>query len=311
MDFFSQNTGYLYMGIGVFVLFILILFFVGYTKAPPDVAKIISGLMKVPRVLAGRAGLRIPFLERVDEIYLGQISVDIKTDTYIPTQDFINVKVDAIAKVRVKSDADGIQLAAKNFLNKTSEMIAEELQDSLQGNMREIIGTLDLKTINTDRDKFSDQVMEKAARDMERLGIEILSCNIQNVVDEHGLINDMGMDNTSMIKKNAAIAKATAEKEIAIAQAEADKAANEARVSADAEIAEKQNELAIKKANLKKESDTAKDVADAAYEIQKQEQEKTIQTATVNAQIAKAEREADLKSKEVTIREQELQATMN
>ena len=75
MDFFSQNTGYLYMGIGVFVLFILILFFVGYTKAPPDVAKIISGLMKVPRVLAGRAGLRIPFLERVDEIYLGQISV--------------------------------------------------------------------------------------------------------------------------------------------------------------------------------------------------------------------------------------------
>nr|WP_296850844.1 flotillin family protein [Treponema sp.] len=89
-----------------------------------------------------------------------------ETDTFIPTQDFINVKVDAIAKVRVKSDPDGIQLAVKNFLNKTQESIAEDLQDSLQGNMREIIGTLDLKTINTDRDKFSDQVMAKAARDM-------------------------------------------------------------------------------------------------------------------------------------------------
>ncbi|MBQ9622154.1 MAG: hypothetical protein IJR39_02290 [Treponema sp.] len=305
------DSQYFYWAMGVLAAFILILFFVGYTKAPPDVAKIISGVRKLPRVLAGRAGWRIPFLERVDEIYLGQISVDIKTDTFIPTQDFINVKVDAIAKVRVKSDPDGIQLAAKNFLNKTPDLIADELKDSLQGNMREIIGTLDLKTINTDRDKFSDQVMVKAARDMEALGIEILSCNIQNVVDEHGLINDMGMDNTSMIKKNAAIAKATAEKEIAIAQAEADKAANEARVAADAEIAEKQNELAIKKANLKKESDTANAIADAAYEIQKQEQQKTIQTATVNAQIAKAEREADLKSKEVSIREQELQATMN
>ncbi|MBQ9282390.1 MAG: flotillin family protein [Treponema sp.] len=94
------------------------------------------------------------------------MSVDIETDTFIPTQDFINVKVDAIAKVRVKSDPDGIQLAVKNFLNKTQESIAEDLQDSLQGNMREIIGTLDLKTINTDRDKFSDQVMAKAARDM-------------------------------------------------------------------------------------------------------------------------------------------------
>ncbi|MBQ9622490.1 MAG: hypothetical protein IJR39_04020, partial [Treponema sp.] len=243
------DSQYFYWAMGVLAAFILILFFVGYTKAPPDVAKIISGVRKLPRVLAGRAGWRIPFLERVDEIYLGQISVDIKTDTFIPTQDFINVKVDAIAKVRVKSDPDGIQLAAKNFLNKTPDLIADELKDSLQGNMREIIGTLDLKTINTDRDKFSDQVMVKAARDMEALGIEILSCNIQNVVDEHGLINDMGMDNTSMIKKNAAIAKATAEKEIAIAQAEADKAANEARVAADAEIAEKQNELAIKKAN--------------------------------------------------------------
>lgn len=66
----------------------------------------------------------------------------------------------------MKSDPDGIQLAAKNFINKTPESIAEDLQDSLQGNMREIIGTLDLKTINTDRDKFSDQVMAKTARDM-------------------------------------------------------------------------------------------------------------------------------------------------
>ena len=301
------------IGIPVIIVAILIvlLFAIGYTKSPPDVAKIISGLHKLPRVIAGRAGLRIPFFERVDEIYLGQISVDIKTDTYIPTSDFINVKVDAIAKIRVKSDPEGIQLAAKNFLNKKPEDIAIDLQDSLQGNMREIIGTLDLKTINTDRDKFSDQVMAKAAKDMEALGIEVISCNIQNVVDEHGLINDMGMDNTSMIKKNAAIAKATAEKEVTIAQAEADKAANDARIAADAQIAEKQNELEIKKANLKKASDTAKAEADAAYEIQKQEQLKTIQTAAVNAEIAKAEREADLRAKQVTIKEQELQATMH
>ena len=97
------GSAYLYMGIGLSVAFILVLFFVGYTKAPPDAAKIISGVHGLPRVLAGRAGWRIPFLERVDEIYLGQISVDAKTDAFIPAQDFINVRVDAIAKVRVKS----------------------------------------------------------------------------------------------------------------------------------------------------------------------------------------------------------------
>ena len=186
-----------------------------------------------------------------------------------------------------------------------------DLQDSLQGNMREIIGTLSLKEINTDRDSFSDQVMLKASKDMDKLGIEILSCNIQNVTDDNGLIRDLGADNTSKIKKDAAIAKAQADRDIAIAQAEANKSANDARVLAETEIAEKNNELEIRKSELQKHSDTKKAEADAAYEIQKQEQEKTIQTATVNAQIAKAEREAELRKQEVAVQQQQLDAEVN
>ena len=161
--------------------------------------------------------------------------------------------------------------------------------------MREIIGTLSLKVINTDRDSFSDQVMMKASKDMDKLGIEILSCNIQNVTDENGLIKDLGADNTSLIKKNAAIAKAQADRDIAIAQAEADKAANEARVLSDTQIAQKNNELEIRRAELKIISDNKKAEADAAYKIQAQSQQKSIETETVNAQIARAERDAELK----------------
>lgn len=113
------------------------------------------------------------------------MTVDIKTGEPVPTNDFINVDVDAVAKVRIEQTPNGIKLAAKNFLNKNPDDIAMELKDSLQGNMREIIGTLSLKAINTDRDSFSDQVMEKASKDMAKLGIEILSCNIQNVTDEN------------------------------------------------------------------------------------------------------------------------------
>ena len=152
----------------------------GYVKAPPDQAYIISGLKKESKILIGRAGIKIPFLERMDKLYLGQMTVDIKTEQSVPTNDFINVNVDAVAKVRINPTTDGIKLAAKNFLNKKPGDIALDLQDSLQGNMREIIGTLSLKVINTDRDSFSDQVMMKASKDMDKLGIEILSCNIQN-----------------------------------------------------------------------------------------------------------------------------------
>ena len=271
------------------IIAILAILASGYVKAPPDQAYIISGLKKESKILIGRAGIKIPFLERMDKLYLGQMTVDIKTEQSVPTNDFINVNVDAVAKVRINPTTDGIKLAAKNFLNKKPGDIALDLQDSLQGNMREIIGTLSLKVINTDRDSFSDQVMMKASKDMDKLGIEILSCNIQNVTDENGLIKDLGADNTSLIKKNAAIAKAQADRDIAIAQAEADKAANEARVLSDTQIAQKNNELEIRRAELKIISDNKKAEADAAYKIQAQSQQKSIETETVNAELKKQE----------------------
>ena len=117
----------------------------GYVKAPPDKAYIISGMKKNPKILIGRAGVKFPFLERKDTLVLKQISIDIKTNGYVPTLDFIGVDIDAVAKVRVKTDPEGIKVAMKNFLNMDEPTIIRALTDSLQGNMREIIGTVKLK----------------------------------------------------------------------------------------------------------------------------------------------------------------------
>lgn len=291
-------------------ILLVVLLFVSYVKAPPSNAYIISGLSKEPRVLIGSGGFRIPFFERLDMVYLGQITVDIKTDVSVPTNDFINVDVDAVAKIRVTPNSEGTRLAAKNFLNMRPDQIAEQLKDSLQGNMREIVGTLDLRKLNTDRDGFSDAVMNKAQPDMTKLGIEIISCNIQNVTDKEGLIKDLGADNTAKIKKDAAINRAIAERDISIEQAKAEKDANDARIEADTAIAIKNNDLALKKAALKKEADTAKAEADAAYEIQKQEQQKTINIKKVEAEIEKTKKEKTLTQEKVEIKANELKASI-
>ncbi len=294
--------------ITILVALILLIILIGYVKAPPNCAIIISGIRKNPKILIGRAGIMIPFLERKDTLLLKQISIDIKTNGYVPTLDFIGVDIDAVAKVRIKSDSEGIKLAMKNFLNMKEEDIIKALTDSLQGNMREIIGTVSLRELNTDRKKFGDEVQTKAQTDMNALGIEIISCNIQKIEDEQGLINALGQDNMSQIQKDASVAKALAERDIAIAEADAKKLANDARVASDTEIAIKQNEYEIKKAELKKISDIKKAEADAAYEIQQQEQRKTIEIATANANIAKQEREIELKKKDVEVTEQTLNA---
>lgn len=298
----------MYALIGGAILLLIFFLFISYVKAPPSAAFIISGLSKEPRVLIGSGGFRIPFFERLDRVYLGQITVDIKTEESVPTTDFINVDVDAVAKIRVMPTNEGTRLAAKNFLNMMPNDIAEQLQDSLQGNMREIIGTLDLRSLNTDRDGFSDQVMTKAQPDMAKLGIEIISCNIQNVTDKEGLIKDLGADNTAKIKKDASINRAIAERDVKIEVSKADKDANDARVDADTAIAIKNNELALKRAALKQQADTAQADADAAYAIQQQEQQKTINIKTVEAEIEKTKREQILSREQIEIRQNQLAA---
>ena len=264
----------------------------GYVKAPPDKAFIISGLRKKPRVLIGKAGIKLPFFERKDTLLIKQISVDIKTNGYIPTLDFIGVDVDAIAKIQVDTsvgdEGSGINLAMRNFLNMDEGEIVQSLTESLQGNMREIIGTMTLKDISNDRKKFGDEVQLKAQADMKALGIKIISCNIQSVKDEQDLISSLGQENLSQIQKDASIAKANADRDVAVAQAAAEQDANDARVTSQLAIAEKNNELAI----------------------QQEEQRKTLEITAANANLARQDKEIELQERAVTIKERTLEATV-
>ena len=295
---------------GVVILFVIVLLAM-YVKAPPSVAYVLSGLRKEPRILIGTGGFKIPVIERLDKVFLGQTTVDVKTSLPVPTHDFIDVMVDAVCKVRVQPTPEGTRLAAKNFLNMNPADIAAQVKDSLEGNMREVIGAIDLQKLVTDRDAFSDQIQQKAAKDMAKLGLEILSCNIQNITDKNGLINALGADNTWKIKKDAAVNKANAEKEIAVAESNAKKEANDVQVRNDTEIAERQNELAIRRADLKRESDAKQAEADAAYEIQKQEQLKTVNIKTVDAEIEKTKRAQILADEQVKVTQNKLKAEVN
>lgn len=280
----------------------------GYVKAPPDKAFIISGLRKDPKVLVGKAGIKIPFLERKDELNLQLIQIDVRTSSAVPTADYININVDAVVNVKIDNNEENISLAAQNFLNREPVYIAKVAEEVLEGSMREIVGKMTLQDMVSNRQKFADYVREDAAPDLAKMGLTVVSFNVQNFTDDQGVIENLGVDNIAQISKNAAIAKANAEKEMAVARAQAEKESNDARIAAATEIAKKENELAIQKAELKKQSDIKKAEADSAYEIQKQEQRKTIETTTANANLAKMEKEIELKEREVAITERALEA---
>lgn len=293
--------------IGIVIVLVILIFCFGYVKAPPDTAYIISGLRK-QRIVIGKATIKIPLLERKDALSLRLIPVDVKTSNPVPTADYINIQVDAAVNVKVSGNPEMLELAAQNFLNQNTEYIRSVAKEVLEGNMREIVGRMRLEEMVSDRQKFAELVKENAAPDLASMGLDIVSFNVQNFSDSNGVIEDLGIDNISQIKKTAAIAKANADKEIAIARAKADQEANDARINAEREIALKNNELALQQADLKKTEDTAKAKADAAYAIQEQEQRRTIEITTTEADIAKQEREVELKRQEAEVMEQSLDA---
>lgn len=279
-----------------------------YVKAPPDMAYIISGLHKNPRILVGKAGFKIPFFERLDQLSLGAIQIDVKTGSAVPTAEYINVRVDSTVSVRVGQNPEMIALAAQNFLNVDRRDIAAKINDLLEGNIREIVGQMKLTEMIGDRKRFSDKVQENAVPDLKRYGLELITFNVQNFSDDNDVITNLGIDNVAQISKNAAIARSNAEREVEVAKAENAKKANDAKVQAAEEIARREADLAIKQADLKRDVDTQKAQADAAMDIEAENQRKLKDVAATDANIAKAQREVELKQKQIELKERELDA---
>ena len=280
----------------------------GYVKAPTDKAYIITGLRK-KRVVIGKSAIKIPFLEQCDKLLLQLIPVDVKTQNPVPTKECIPIMVDAVAVIQIDTSNQGsIDLACANFLNNTIQEIKSKVNDVLEGNMREIIGSMELRAMVNDRKKFGQLVDENAKDDLSKMGLKIVSFNVQNFNDNHGVVDALGTDNTEKIRKDAQIAKAEAQRDIEIKQALATKEANDAKVESEAAIAEKQNSLEIKKAELKRIADEQKAIANAAYSIQEEEQRKTIEAKKAEANLVKQEKAIELAKKDAEIKEQRLTA---
>lgn len=256
----------------IIVILVIVIFSAGYRKAPPDKAFIISGLRRKAKVVIGKATVKLPFFERCDVLELALMSVDVKTAQAVPTADYINISVDAVVNVKISPDPDIIQKAQQNFLNRNVQYITGVAREVLEGNMREIVGQMRLEEMVSNRQAFADKVKQNADPDLRAMGLEIVSFNVQNFVDDNGIINDMGIDNTMQIKKKAAISKAEAERDIKIAQAEAVRAkaiAEAEGLDKKAEAMRKMEEAAVLQMYFEKMPEVAQAIAKPLENVDK------------------------------------------
>ena len=269
---------------------------------------IISGMGKVKKKTGGGIFV-IPLLQRVQRMTLENIQVDFTSRNEIPTQDAIHVLVDAVANMSISLDPSRQAIAASKFAGYSVAQIREIVIPVLEGNIREIISQTRFEDlIRGDKKAFAEKIQENVTPNLADLGIDLTTFNIQNFSDRNGVIQDLGVDNIEKIRKEASIAAAKAKAEVAVAQAQADKEANDAKVAAATEIAQKQTEFAIRKAELQKQADTEQAKADAAKQIEAENQRREQEIATANANLARQEKEIELQERAVAIKEKALEA---
>ena len=292
----------------VAIIFVIIAIKSCWKVAGTNEVLIVSGLGKV-KTKTGGGLFVIPIVQKVQRMTLENIQVDFTSRNEIPTKDAIHILVDAVANMAISTDPVRQAIAASKFAGYSIEQIQEIVIPVLEGNIREIISQTNFEDlIRGDKKAFSELVMENVTPNLADLGIDLTTFNIQNYSDKNGVIQDLGIENTEKIKKEASIAAARAKAEVAIAQAEADKQANDAKVAAATEIAKSQTEFAIRKAELQKQADTEQAKADAAKQIEAENQRREQEIATANANLAKQEKEIELQERAVAIKEKALEA---
>lgn len=274
------------------IILIISVVVLGYVKAPPDEAYIISGFRH--KTIIGKSSVRIPFLERVDKLSLNVMTVDVKTDDYVPTNDFINVKVDAVVKIEISDKKEMLEVAARNFLNKPNEYIIAQVKDVLEGNLREIIGQLTLANMVQDRKEFGDKVQYNAVPDLEKMGLVLVAFNIQSFKDESGVIQDLGIDNISQIKKDAEIAAAESRSAVDIASAQAVERSREKEILMEESILEKEHKLELRRAELLRIQEAERARSEISYETTLEQERKRKEEMTADANLMKAERNIEV-----------------
>jgi len=284
------------------VVLVLAAIFSMWKRVPADKAAVIVGRKK--RVVSGGGTLLIPIIERMDVITLENVSLSVVSRGAMTSQG-VPITADSVAVIKVRNTENDVLTAFEQFYAGKDDVTRKRIEETaisvLEGKLREIVGKLTVEAIYRDREAFSDHVREVADAGLQVMGLELVSFAIKEISDENGYLNALGEPQIAAVKRDAAIAKAEADKEMKIKTAAAEKAGEEARLQAECAIAEAEKNKAVRQAEFDQEAQKAKANADAAYSIQQAKVQQEIIEAESDAAVLKQQREKEIKAAEMAV----------
>ncbi len=293
-----------------------------YRKVGPNEVLIVSGgrkrTVEEPDGTKRQVGYRMhigggtfimPFTESAERLPLETYTITIKTPEVL-TKQGVHIIAKASAQVKVASSESAIRRAAEQFLARGEVAIKEVTEHILEGYMRNLIGALTVEDIYQGRDKFAQKVREDANADLDRMGLELLSFNLGDISDTQGYIEALGQPRIALVKRDASVAQAEAERDTIIKTAQAKKEGDVVRFQVDTELASANRDFELKRAEFQIDINTRKAHSDLAYEIERNQLSAELKKSEFKVKQIEKDSAIKLEEQEIKRRELELESTV-
>merc|ERR1712168_1174282 len=228
----------------------------------------------------------------------------------VETAKGVPLTVTGVAQVKIMKNDELLKTASEQFLGKKEDEIKSSVLQTLEGHLRAILGTLTVEEVYKDRDQFANLVREIATPDVGKMGIEILSFTIKDVYDNVDYLSSLGKTQTAVVKRDAEIGVAQANRDAGIREAECEKSAMDIKYSTDTKIEDNSRAFKLQKANFDKEVNSAKAEAQLAYELQAAKIQQKIRNEEIQIQVVERRKQIEIEEQEIKRKEKELTATV-
>lgn len=266
--------------VAVVIVFSLVMMFLSrYRKCPSDkvlviygkVGKNSDGSTRSAKCIHGGAAFIWPIFQSYQYLDLTPISIQVDLTNALSRQ---NIRIDVPSRftVGISTEQGIMQNAAERLLGLQLSEIQELSKDIIFGQLRLIIATMDIEEINTDRDKFLEQVSRNVEVELKKIGLRLINVNVTDITDESGYIAALGKEAAAKAINDARRSVAEQEREGAIGEANA-KMEQRIKVSeADSVAIQGENrakvDIEMSNAHLREKSAEAQRIATAAEKIQ-------------------------------------------
>ncbi|MBX2931740.1 MAG: flotillin family protein [Chitinophagaceae bacterium] len=261
-----------------------------YKRCPSDKILVIYGRTggSSAKCVHGGGAFIWPVIQDYAYLDLKPISIEANLTNALSRQ---NIRVDVPCRftIAISTEPDSMNNAAERLLGLTPDQIQELSKDILFGQLRLVIATMTIEEINSDRDKFLDNISKNVDTELKKIGLKLINVNVTDIKDESGYIEALGKEAAAKAINEAKISVAEQEKIGETGKAMADR-------ERDVQIAETHRDRDVKIAitNKDKEISIASAVKDESIGKAEAERDTRVKTSEANAIAVKGENEAKI-----------------